>query len=207
MLHAVPNLVAVRGNTDRYLSEAVDTRRGHIERAIANAAIDRDQAIDAVLIQLGFAWAAGGVASAGLASWLANLPLEHRETLPDGTRVLLVHASPGRDDGPGIHPDLSDAEFGAAVAGADADLLIVGHTHEPLDRTRNGVRAWNLGSVSNPGTDDVRAVWTLLDANADGHSLERRFVHYDIPAMLEALSRVNHPSEAYIRHFWDDKED
>lgn len=211
LLHAIPNLVAVRGNSDRYLSEPADTARAHIERVLAEAVTGRDTAVEAIMMQImvqrGFAWAAGGVATAGLTSWLAGLPLEYQETLPDGTRVLLVHSSPGRDDGPGILPDQSDAELAGVVAGADADLLIVGHTHEPLDRTLNSVRAWNLGSVSNPETEDVRAMWTRLDANEDGHSLERRFVHYDIPAMLDALSRVNHPSEAYIRHFWDGKID
>jgi predicted phosphodiesterase len=205
LLHAIPNLVAVRGNTDRYISESVDTVHSHIERMVADAMTDRDNAIEAVMFRLGFAWAAGGVASAGLTLWLAGLPVEHRETLPDGTRVLLVHSSPGRDDGPGVLPDQSDAELGEVIGGADADLLIVGHTHEPVDRTLNGVRAWNLGSVSNPDTNDVRAMWTLLEANEDGYSLVRKFVRYDIPAMLDALSRVQHPSGAYIRHFWDGK--
>jgi hypothetical protein len=82
------------------------------------------------------------------------------------------------------------------IGGPDADLLIVENIHEPVDRTFNGVRAWNLGNVSNPDTDDVRAMWTLLEASNDAYSLVRMFVHYDFPAMLDARSRLQHPSEA-----------
>ena len=35
------------------------------------------------------------------------LPPEIRAVLPDGTRVLGVHASPGCDDGLGLHPGVS----------------------------------------------------------------------------------------------------
>ncbi len=45
-----------------------------------------------------------------------NLPLEVRLTLPDGTRLLGVHASPGRDDGPGIQPKHSDDQLEQRLA-------------------------------------------------------------------------------------------
>jgi len=43
---------------------------------------------------------------------------------------------------------MSDAEIAAAIEGAEADLIFVGHTHWALDRTVNGVRIINLGSIS-----------------------------------------------------------
>ena len=82
-------------------------------------------------------------------------------------------------------------------------MVVVGHRHTPLDRTVGGVRVVNLGSVSNLGTDDLRAMWTLLDADEGGWRIERRFVAYDVPTVLERLEAVHHPAGAYIRTFFE----
>ena len=65
---------------------------------------------------------------------VAGLPLDRRMVLPDGSRLLAVHGSPGRDDGRGIDPSMSNDEVEEVVAGCQADLICVGHTHEPVDR-------------------------------------------------------------------------
>jgi hypothetical protein len=97
-----------------------------------------------------FAWTGGALASTGWRDWLAGLPLEVRTVLPDGTRVLGVHASPGRDDGDGITPHRPVDELAADLADAEADLVCAGHTHQATDRQIGAVHAVNLGSVSNP---------------------------------------------------------
>src|SRR4029079_7872630 len=77
-------------------------------------------------------WTQGALAASGDLAWIANLPLEYHTILPDGTRVLCVHAAPGQDDGDGIRPLMSDAQIAAAIAGAEAELIFVGHTHWAL---------------------------------------------------------------------------
>lgn len=199
-LAAIPDLVAVRGNTDRYLVEdTTQTDDDVLERAIT----DRAGALASMPFGRGFSWTLGAATAVGLRDWLTELPLEYRTTLPDGTRLLLVHASPGRDDGPGINPDDDDQVVGERLAGAEADLVITGHTHIPLDRTVDGVRVWNLGSVSNPNTSDQRAMWTLLEADTDGYTLTRQYAEYDVVAMLEALEESHHPTRDYVRSFWE----
>ena len=71
-------------------------------------------------------------------------------TLPDGTRVLLVHAAPGTDDGLGLNNSLSDDEVREALAGCEADLICVGHFHLTMDRHVDG---WHIinGEVTRPG--------------------------------------------------------
>ena len=108
--------------------------------------------------------------------------------------MLLVHASPGRDDGRGIANDMTDDELATAIAGCDADLVIVGHTHVPLERSVNGVTLHNLGSVSLPDTDDHRAMWTLLTADESGYMLARRYGTYDLERVKAAFDAVHHPS-------------
>lgn len=135
-LAGLPEAGFTRGNCDRYLVTG--------ERpppTLADVQSDpRLLAQYAEMVQ-GFAWTQGCLAATGWLPWLAALPIERRLTLPDGTRLLGVHAAPGRDDGPGIHPGLRDDELDACLSTAEADLLCVGHTHVPLDRTvRRG--AW-----------------------------------------------------------------
>lgn len=149
-----------------------------------------------------FAWTRGAITAAGHYDWVALLPLDHRTVLPDGTRVLLVHAAPSKDGGPGIHDGQSWEEMRAALREANADLLFVGHTHAPMERMVDGVRVVNLGSVSNPVTDDTRAMWTLLDADDDGYRLERRFVEYDREQVIRNVAAVRHPLAGMIGDFF-----
>jgi predicted phosphodiesterase len=199
-LVALPNARFVYGNTDRYLlagnapwtPDRIESLRG-----------DRTALEGFLGFIASFPWARGAITASGHLPWLRAIPLEIRETLPDGTRVLLVHAAPGTDDGRGIPPDMTDAELAEALSGADADLVIVGHTHIPLDREArvNGVtiRVHNLGSVSRPETDEHRAMWTLLTADEAGYTLERRFAVYDIDRVKAQFDEVQHPAAEVIK--------
>ena len=144
-------------------------------------------------VQGSFAWTRGALASAGWLGWLAELPLEVRTVLPDGTRVLGVHGTPGRDDGDGISPHRPEEELRAELAGAEADIVIAGHTHRPTDRWIGAVRALNGGSVSNPITDERRATYVVVHAGEDGHRVEHRRVEYDHDTFLERVRRVRPP--------------
>ena len=147
------------------------------------------------------AWTQGHILASGWWNWFQQLPLELRLTLPDGTRLLGVHAAPGMDDGPGIIPLLSDDELHTLLAPAQADLVIVGHTHVPLDRTIDHVRVFNLGSISNPMRPRVEASYAILEADTTGHNLQPRYVDYDRQAVIAGLQRVKHPTIDFLTKF------
>jgi predicted phosphodiesterase len=200
-LVTLPDVQLIRGNTDRYV---VTGERPLSVPTIAEAQADPHHLQLVVELERSFSWTQGAVTATGWLPWLASLPLEHRLTLPDGTRLLGVHAAPGCDDGPGVHPELDDAELRALLSGCDADLVCVGHTHQPLDRSADGVRVVNLGSVSNPPKQatDPRASYVLLEANGGDYRLWHRQVAYDYQAVMTAIERSQHPTSAYLMHFW-----
>ena len=148
-----------------------------------------------------FAWTQGALSATGWLPWLAELPLEQHITLPNGTRVLGVHASPGNDDGPGIHPNLSTVDLQSLLKACDADLIFVGHTHWPLEIQSSRVHLINVGSVSNPLSPDLRASYAILDGDEQGYRVEQRRVAYDRQAVIAELERVRHPTRHYIIQF------
>ena len=195
-LSKLDNVEIVRGNTDRYV---VTGEGPHPTREEARA---DPELVDAVAhLAASFAWTRGFVSAHGWFDWLEGLPMERRPALPDGTRTLLVHAAPGTDDGAGIHPGRSNAEVEQFHAGSDADLVCVGHTHEPMDRKLARARVVNPGSVSNPKAPDLRASYAFLDATANGYELIHRYVDYDHQAVIEAIRRSRHPAADFIVGF------
>ena len=168
----LPGLVAVRGNTDRYTLH---------EPPLAEAVPSFD-------------WTRSALSPEDLA-WLGSLPVEARPR--DG--VLLVHASPGRDDGPGLDPhDGDDASIARGFTADAADLILVGHTHHPEERRLGGARVVNPGSVSLPRTSDALTRYAVLTSTDDVWSVEHRVVPYDRDAVLADLAASDHPSAEWL---------
>lgn len=192
----LPNAHFTRGNTDRYVVTGE-----HPEPHIEDIEADITKLPRMLEVARSFNWTKGAVTATGWREWLAALPLEKRSTLPDGTRLLGVHATHGKDDGYGMMPDLNDDELWKLFEGCDADLVCVGHTHTPQDRTVNGVRLINLGSVSNQFAPKLYASYVLLKANPTGYHLEHHSVEYDRDAVIEALYKVGHPAADHVIQF------
>jgi predicted phosphodiesterase len=192
-LTALPNVTFVQGNTDRYVTEG-DRPYPSIPDATAN----NELIPRLVEVSNTFAWTQGYVTSAGWFEWLARLPFSARLTLPDGTRMLGVHVAPDRNDGEGIHPKVTDETLQIMLADCDADLVVVGHMHWPLDRTFGNIRLVNDGCVSNPWAPDLRASYVLLTATESGYQVELRRVSYSHDDVIAAIKRSHHPAAEYI---------
>jgi predicted phosphodiesterase len=123
-LVSLENAVFVRGNTDHYLVTGTMPYPsvGDVEKD--TSLLPR---FEIVACQTG--WTQGVVTAAGYFEWLAALPTEQRLMLPDGTRLLGVHASPGNHSGQGFHPNVDEATMTSLLDGCEADLVCVGHSH------------------------------------------------------------------------------
>jgi predicted phosphodiesterase len=193
LLSDLPRARFIRGNTDRYVVAG-----DHPGPPLKEIQGDLPRLEQRLRMASSMSWTAGAVASSGYWSILAELSLEIRMPLPDGTRLLAVHAAPGTDDGFGINPTTPDAKLRELLSGVEADLVLVGHTHAPFDHSVDGVRVVNPGSVSNPFPPDLRAKYVLLVAEEHSYSLEFHAVDYDHQAVIDAVMRLNHPSVKYI---------
>jgi predicted phosphodiesterase len=198
-LARLPGVRFVRGNTDRYV-----TTGARPEPTLADALAEPALMTQLLEVTNGFSWTRGAVSVTGWFDWLTELPIETRTVLPDGTRLLGVHASPGRDDGPGLTAKATDEELSALIDGCEADVICAGHTHRPIDRIVNGVRLVNLGSVSMPLDDDKRAKYVVIDGDESGYQLDARRVEVDRDAIIDACYRSGYPNPEYPAKFYKD---
>ena len=189
----LPNERIIRGNTDRYVFSG-DRPPPTMEEAAQDSS-----KLNALVDCAGtFAWTQGAVTSAGWLDWLTKLPLQIETQLPDETTVLGVHAAPGRDDGLGIKVGMSEDEIAFVLAGCKADVVLGGHHHRTLDVSVTGMRAINVGAVSNPMTPDLRASYVVIQSDPAMHTIEFKQVDYDQEAVVDQLHQVNHPARDWI---------
>ena len=207
ILRSLPRVEMLRGNTDRYVLTG-EQPAPHATAADAARSVDLVERYG--LMAAGIGWTRGVLSQAGLLETLTTLPGQLRLGLPDGTRILGVHASPDADAGPGIEPGISDDDLGRALAGCAADVVIGGHTHRATDRLVNGIRALNPGSTGIPRRPG-EASWLLLEFT-DGPELrdnpaggtvvglraEHRMVPFDVDAVVRDLHARLHPNTEFL---------
>jgi len=100
----------------------------------------------------------------------------------DGIRVACFHARPSDPLYGYMPPDR--ARWARELANVEADLVLVGHTHLPLDMTIDGKRLINPGSVGQPKDGDPRAAFAVL---VNGIPRLKR-VSYDVNKTIQDLA-------------------
>jgi putative phosphoesterase len=122
-------------------------------------------------------------------AFLRELPVR-RSVVLDGRRLELLHAAPG-DPLFQYLPSGRVAEWEAAAAGIDAELILVGHTHQPVILELDGKRLVNPGSVGLPHEGDPRACYAVI---ADGEPILKR-VAYDVERTVADLEACGLPED------------
>src|SRR5829696_1581629 len=125
--------------------------------------------------------------------FMRGLPFDLRFDLA-GRRVRLVHGSP-RKVNEYLFADKPARTFERIAAGADCDVLVFGHTHQPWVREYGGVLFVNCGSVGKPKDGDPRAGFALLESEGDGVSARIERVEYDAESVGREVAAAGLPSE------------
>lgn len=139
---------------------------------------------------LAFRWAYESITPSSR-EWLRSLPKEVRLEA-GGKRVLMVHGSPDSMD-EHLGPETSNDRLKEIAADAEADLVIVGHSHRPMSRMVGKVRFLNPGSVGRQDDGDPRASYAILQLRPFRAKLYR--VSYDTEAAAKAVRKAGLPEE------------
>jgi predicted phosphodiesterase len=196
LLIALPGVRFISGNTDRYVVTG--------DRPPPTAAdVLGDPSLRPIFdeVEASFDWTRDVLDRSGWLAWLAALPGDVRQAMPDGGHLVGVHASPWSDDGAGITPSTGEDELRSMLDAAAADILVGGHTHRVTDRLVDGRRVLNLGSVGNPITDDPRPSWCTIDVGERAPVVSSHRVGHDPEAVLERIRRSGHPAAGYLSSF------
>ena len=170
VLMALPDVRFLHGNADRSLVAGFD---GSAKPRLAGPAAD---------------WCAAQL-SKEHRDFLASFPAEVRLEIDGLGRVLFCHGSPRGDEEmmTAATPEDRLREF---TAGSETDVIVCGHTHMQFDRTVDGVRIVNPGSVGMP-YGEPGAHWALL-----GPGVDFRRTDYDRESAAARIGKSSWPDAA-----------
>jgi predicted phosphodiesterase len=157
----------VRGNADRELVDAFD----------AGIAFDPDEDDPA---RRSGAWSAARITRAErdfVAGFRDKVTLDVDGLGP----TLFCHGTPDSDTRM-LTSRTPDADLLRILAGVRERVVVCGHTHVQFDRTIDGVRVLNPGSVGMPYEGRRGAFWALL-----GPSVELRRTEYDVERAVSEI--------------------
>jgi putative phosphoesterase len=121
--------------------------------------------------------------------YLAGLPVTRTVTL-ENTRFLLVHATP-RDPLDEYAP--ADAEFWARrLENVEADVVCVGHTHQPYVLEVGHKLVINPGSVGLPRDGDPRAACAIIE----NFKVDLRRIEYPVEDTVAVVQASSLPDNA-----------
>ncbi|MEM2890575.1 MAG: metallophosphoesterase family protein [Candidatus Hadarchaeum sp.] len=132
--------------------------------------------------------------------YLASLP-HHLEFNFKGQRIYAVHGSPRDPLGEYVFPDFSNRDLAEVVKGVEADVIVLGHTHIPMNRMVLGKTIINPGGVGQPRDRDPRASYAVLDLGKEAKIHFRR-VEYDVESAAEKIKAAGLPEELATRLFF-----
>ena len=119
--------------------------------------------------------------------FLRELPLD---VVVEG--VHFCHGAPGSDTAPMTRFTPED-RLRSLLAGAEADVVVCGHTHVQFDRTVDGVRVLNAGSVGAPYEVEPGAYWLEL-----GPEPRFRCTTYDVRDAARRIRASGYPNRAHL---------
>jgi putative phosphoesterase len=134
-------------------------------------------------------WVADRLGKERLA-FLDALPLDLTLELDSLGRVRFCHGAPGSDELT-ITPLTPDDRLRSLLTGVDERVVVCGHTHLQFDRSLDGIRVVNAGSVGAPYEVEPAAYWALL-----GDDVELRRTEYDVEAAVAAITATGYPKAA-----------
>jgi predicted phosphodiesterase len=134
-------------------------------------------------------WVAGRLGAERL-EFLASLPLDLTLDVDGLGAVRFCHGAPGSDELV-ITRLTAGPRLAEMLAGVEERVVVCGHTHVQFDRTVDGFRIVNAGSVGRPYEAEPAAYWALLDGDVG-----LRRTDYDVAGAVRAMLASGYPLAA-----------
>jgi putative phosphoesterase len=166
--------------------DALRARGARFVRGNADRVLDLRGANDGETWVQARHWVAARLGEERLA-FLAALPLDLTLEVGGLGPVRFCHGAPGSDE-LAITRLTPDERLRGLLEGVEEQVVVCGHTHVQFDRTVDGIRVVNAGSVGAPYEAEPAAYWALLGAD-----VELRRTDYDVEAAVAAIAATAYP--------------
>ena len=177
----IPNLIAVAGNHDRYLSEGLPDSFPNAEQ------MDHEE-------MLHHRWE-HALLSPESAAFIKSLPLRAELTV-ENHRICAVHYPM---DEKGRYLPFNPARVCQA---AEGDIFIHGHDHTRAIAGTDGQWIVNPGSLGCPGRDKNIARAAVLTVSEARVLIEPVDIPYDAAAVVTDVDRIDYPAAGNIKKFF-----
>lgn len=126
-----------------------------------------------------------------IGSWPDSLNLQFRDAPP----IRVFHGTPQSSWEP-IYWTMADTEIEKHLAAIEADFVICGHTHLPMDRQVGKWRVFNPGSVGVPLDGKFSASYMILEGNKNGWTSTFRRVPFNYEAVFDEFERSGYNAQS-----------
>jgi putative phosphoesterase len=116
-------------------------------------------------------------------------------------RVHVVHGSPRDHLFEYVFPDVPNRELLELTRSVNADVIILGHTHMPMQRVIQGKLVINPGGVGQPRDRDPKASYMVLTLDGDV-SVKHERVEYDVENTAKKIEAAGLPTELATRLYF-----
>jgi putative phosphoesterase len=164
-----------------------------------HGAITRDAASFNPLAAKAVLWTADKLSKENV-RYLRSLREEMSLTL-GSKRVHVFHGSPRDHLFEYVFPDLPNRELLELTRNVDADVIILGHTHMPMQRVIQGKLVINPGGIGQPRDRDPKASYMILTLD-DEVSVKHERVEYDVESTAKKIEAAGLPTELATRLYF-----
>lgn len=123
-------------------------------------------------------------------AFLSTLKETYEETI-DTRRIFMAHGSPDNPLKEYVYSTVPDANLLAMLVKTKADILIIGHTHQPFVRRIGGKLVINPGSVGQPRDSTPTSEYCILDPMYMQATIQR--VKYDVNTAAKKIISARLP--------------
>ncbi len=119
----------------------------------------------------------------------------------EGHKISIAHGTPRNPLNEYLYPGTSKKALAKMTQTANSDVIVLGHTHVPLEEMIQGKLVINPGSVGQPRDREPKASYMVLELG-DEREVSTKRVSYDVEKVEKMIKEAGLPEKFATRlHF------